>query len=122
MSIMTIEDSKPMRSLIKRTLKQAGFGDHEISEAGDGEEGLAMIKDSKPELVLSDWNMPKMNGIELLKTLKRDGIDVKFGFVTSEQSQKFRDDADSEGALFLIGKPFTAENFNRQLTAVFGRG
>ena len=121
MTIMIIEDSKPMRNLIKRTLKQAGFGEHEIIEAGDGEEGLALIKASKPDLVLCDWNMPKMNGMELLKALKREAIDVKFGFVTSEQSQEMRDDADAEGALFLIGKPFTAENFNRELTAVFGK-
>jgi two-component system chemotaxis response regulator CheY len=121
MTIMIIEDSKPMRNLIKRTLKQAGFGDHEIIEAGDGEAGLSLIKSSKPDLVLCDWNMPKMNGMELLKTLKREAIDVKFGFVTSEQSQEMRDDAQSEGALFLIGKPFTAENFNRELTAVFGK-
>lgn len=121
MSIMIVEDSKPMRNLIKRTLKQAGFGDHEVVEAGDGEEGLSMIRSDKPDLVLCDWNMPKMNGMELLKALKRDGIDVKFGFVTSEQSHEMREEATTEGALFLIGKPFTAENFNRELTAVFGK-
>ena len=121
MSIMIIEDSKPMRNLIKRTLKQAGFGDHEVMEAGDGAEGLELIKANSPDLVLCDWNMPKMNGMELLKTLKREGIDVKFGFVTSEQSQEMRDDAKAEGALFLIGKPFTPENFNRELTQVFGK-
>ena len=55
MTIMIIEDSKPMRNLIKRTLKQAGFGDHEIVEAGDGEAGLSLIKESKPDLVLCDW-------------------------------------------------------------------
>ena len=72
MSIMIIEDSKPMRNLIKRTLKQAGFGDHEVFEAGDGVEGLELIKSHSPDLVLCDWNMPKMNGMELLKTLKPD--------------------------------------------------
>ena len=121
MSIMIIEDSKPMRNLIKRTLKQAGFGDHDIVEAGDGAEGLELIKTHSPDLVLCDWNMPKMNGMELLKTLKKEGIDVKFGFVTSEQSKEMRDDAKAEGALFLIGKPFTPENFNRELTQVFGK-
>ena len=67
MTIMIIEDSKPMRNLIKRTLTQAGFGDHEVIEAGDGEAGLSLIKSSKPDLVLCDWNMPKMNGMELKK-------------------------------------------------------
>ena len=57
---MIVEDSKPMRNLIKRSLKQAGFGDHEVWEAGDGEEALGVLRDKKPDIVLSDWNMPKM--------------------------------------------------------------
>jgi len=120
MSILIVEDSKPMRNLIKRTLRQAGFGEHEVLEAVDGEEGLHLIRGAKPDLVLSDWNMPKMNGIELLRTLRSEDNQVNFGFVTSEQSEQMRLDAADSGALFLIGKPFTAEGFNRELTKVFG--
>ncbi len=78
MTILIVEDSKPMRNLIKRTLKQAGFGDHEVIEAGDGEAGLSLIKSNKSDLGLCYWNMPKMNGMELLQSLKREAIDVKF--------------------------------------------
>ena len=118
MTIMIVEDSKPMRNLIKRSLKQAGFGDHDIWEAGDGEEALGVLREKKPDIVLSDWNMPKMNGMALLQALKSEGIEVPFGFVTSEQSTEMRDAASTAGALFLIGKPFTAENFNRELSKV----
>ena len=118
MTIMIVEDSKPMRNLIKRSLKQAGFGDHDIWEAGDGEEALGVLARKKPDIVLSDWNMPKMNGMALLQALKSEGIEVPFGFVTSEQSTEMRDAASTAGALFLIGKPFTAENFNRELSKV----
>lgn len=118
MTIMIVEDSKPMRNLIKRSLKQAGFGDHEIWEAGDGEEALGVLREKQPDIVLSDWNMPKMNGMALLQALKSEAIEVPFGFVTSEQSTEMRDAASTAGALFLIGKPFTAENFNRELSKV----
>mgnify|MGYP001457861963 CR=1 FL=1 len=120
MSILIVEDSKPMRTLIKRTLKQAGFGEHEVLEAEDGAEGLQLIRGAKPDLVLADWNMPQMNGLELLRALRFEDNQVKFGFVTSEQSEQMRADAADAGALFLIGKPFTAEGFNRELTKVFG--
>ena len=118
MSILIVEDSKPMRNLIKRTLRQAGFGDKPIREAGDGLAALELIKEATPDIVLADWNMPKMNGIELLKKLRADGNDVKFGFVTSEQSDEMRELAAANGASFLIGKPFTAELFNQHLSKV----
>ena len=81
MSILIVEDSKPMRNLIKRTLRQAGFGDKPIREAGDGLAALELINEAKPDIVLADCNMPKMTGIELLKKLRADGNDVKLGFV-----------------------------------------
>jgi len=119
MSILIVEDSKPMRNLIKRTLRQAGFGDKPIREAGDGLAALELINEAKPDIVLADWNMPKMTGIELLKKLRADGNDVKLGFVTSEQSDEMREMAAANGASFLIGKPFTAELFNKHLSEVF---
>ncbi len=119
MSIVIVEDSKPMRNLVKRTLRQAGFGDKEVHEAANGADGLELIRQQSPEIVLTDWNMPEMSGIELLRALRGENNQVTVGFVTSEQSDEMRAEALSAGATFLIGKPFKAEEFNKHLSDVF---
>ena len=116
MRILIIDDSKPMRHLVRRTLIQAGFKEHDFVEAGDGQEGLEAIRSSPPDLVLADWNMPRMSGIELLKALNEEDIKVKFGFITSEQTAEMNEQANEHGALFLIGKPFSADIFRETLS------
>ncbi|MEM6963014.1 MAG: response regulator, partial [Myxococcota bacterium] len=69
-----------------------------------------------PQLILSDWNMPEMSGIELLDKLAESGSKVKFGFVTSEGSDSMRQRATESGALFLIAKPFNADTFKEILS------
>jgi len=118
MKILVVDDSRVMRSIVTRTLRQAGFGDHDIDEAGDGAEGLAKAQAGHPDLILSDWNMPEMNGIDFLRSLRASGNNVRFGFVTSEGSDEMRSQASSAGALFLIAKPFTAESFQEHLNGV----
>ncbi len=118
MKIMVVDDSKTMRMIVKRTLRQAGYGSHTVEEAANGKEALDSIKASKPDLVLCDWNMPEMNGIELLQTLNTDAVEVKFGFVTSEGTPEMRQTATENGALFLITKPFTADTFQKELGMV----
>jgi two-component system chemotaxis response regulator CheY len=105
---------------VKRTLRQAGFGQHDTLEACDGKQGLAAIRQDNPDLVLSDWNMPEMTGIELLKAVREEGIDVRFGFVTTEGSEAMRSRATEEGAEFLIVKPFTPDHFKVALTPFLG--
>jgi two-component system chemotaxis response regulator CheY len=104
-----------MRMIVKRTLRLAGFEGHTVTEAEDGEKALAAIKTSAPELVLSDWNMPNMTGIQLLEALSADKIRLTFGFVTTEATADMRAKATSAGARFLISKPFTPESFKEQL-------
>lgn len=118
MKILIVDDSKAMRMIVKRTLRQAGYEEHMIEEASNGVEALANIEQSLPDLVLADWNMPEMNGIDLLVALKQKGVAVKFGFVTSECTPEMKQRAESEGALFLITKPFTAEAFQKNLAPV----
>jgi two-component system chemotaxis response regulator CheY len=118
MKILVVDDSKAMRMIVKRTLRQAGFNDAEILEASNGIEALKMIQSMQPDIVLCDWNMPEMNGIDLLKELQKTNSPVKFGFVTSEGSPEMRQMAQDNGALFLIAKPFTAETFQNALSGV----
>ena len=115
MKIMIVDDSAAMRMIVKKTLRQAGFEGHEISEAEDGAKALAAIQSASPDLVLSDWNMPNLTGIELLEALIKGGIKVKFGFVTTEATPDMRQRATAAGASFLISKPFTPESFKAAL-------
>lgn len=118
MKLLVVDDSKAMRMIVKRTLRQAGFENCDVDEAENGVEALAKIKAGSYDLVLSDWNMPEMNGIDLLETLKAEGNATPFGFVTTEGTPEMRDRANKAGALFLIAKPFTADTFKHELRTV----
>ena len=120
MKIIVADDSKVMRRIVVRTLRQAGHGGHDVIEAENGRECLDLVGTHAPDLVLSDWNMPEMTGIECLDALREQGTDVPFGFVTSEGSAEMRQRAEQSGALFLIAKPFTAETFAAALDPVLG--
>ena len=114
---MIVDDSTAMRMIVRKTMRQAGFDGHYYSEAEDGAKALTAIKSAAPDLVLSDWNMPNMTGIELLENLTKDGIKIKFGFVTTEATPDMRQRATAAGASFLISKPFTPESFKEILGA-----
>lgn len=115
MKILIVDDSKAMRLIVKRTLRQADIGDHETMEVGDGSEALPVVESWCPDLVLSDWNMPQMNGIDLLRNLRSAGNSVRFGFVTSESTETMRNLAADEGADFLIAKPFDGDTFSQAI-------
>lgn len=114
-TILVVDDSKAMRLIVRRTLRQAGFGEYDVEEATNGLEALERIAQATPTLVISDWNMPEMSGIELLKELNARNVTVRFGFVTTEGTPAMRALADEAGALFLIAKPFTPEQFEAAL-------
>ena len=118
MKILVVDDSKAMRSIVLRTLRQAGFSDHEFEEAADGAEALQAIQANQPDLVLADWNMPEMSGIELLEALRQASNNVKFIFVTSEGTPEMKEKASNAGAITLITKPFNADTFKECLTPV----
>lgn len=118
MKILVVDDSKAMRMMVIRTLRQAGFGNAEISEAEHGKQGLEQVAATSPDLILCDWNMPEMNGIDFLRELRGGGDKTTFGFVTSEGGADMKATAMEAGAQFLITKPFTADRFKEQLDEV----
>ncbi|MFG1610150.1 response regulator [Actinoplanes sp. NPDC049265] len=120
MKILIADDSRVMRQIVTRTLRQAGFGDHDLVEAADGKEALDKATAEGPDLVISDWNMPEMTGIEVLRQLRSAGNAVKFGFVTSECTPEMQQQAEAAGSLFFIVKPFTAERFDEVLSPILG--
>ncbi len=107
MKILIVDDSKAMRMIVRRSITQAGFANVETIEASNGAEALQVIEQQSPDIVLSDWNMPEMKGIDLLKSLRAAGRRVPLGFITSESSAEIRDEAITSGASFVIVKPFT---------------
>jgi two-component system, chemotaxis family, chemotaxis protein CheY len=116
--ILVADDSRVMRQIVIRTLRQAGYDDHDIVEAEDGRDALNKIAAESPDLILSDWNMPNMTGIECLEALRSSGSAVPFGFVTSEGSPEMREKAAKAGAMFLIAKPFNEDTFKEHLDGV----
>lgn len=119
MRIVIVDDSKAMRLIIARTLRQANFGGHDIDEAADGTHALKLIADTHADLVLCDWYMPQMDGYQLLRKVRARGYSMPFGFVTSVRSVAMRDQAMAAGADFFIEKPCTADVFQEVLHPFF---
>jgi two-component system chemotaxis response regulator CheY len=120
MKILLVDDSPVMRKLIARSIRQAGFGDAELVEAEDGEHALGVADRERPDLILADWNMPKLTGIEMLRSLRSDGNNVTVGFVTSESSVEIRRQAQEAGASFFLSKPIDTTKLEAALAAVGG--
>ena len=120
MRVLVADDSRVMRQIVIRTLRQAGYDWWAVMEAPDGAAALEVVRTEQPDFVLSDWNMPGLSGIELLRTMRAQGFDTPFAFVTSEGSTEMREQAESAGALFLIAKPFTAEVFRDTIDPFLG--
>jgi two-component system chemotaxis response regulator CheY len=118
--ILIVDDFATMRKIIKNILLQLGFKD--ILEADDGTTALEFLKKQKVDLIISDWNMPKMPGIELLKAIRKneDLKDIKFIMVTAEAQKESVVEAIKHGVNQYVIKPFTPETLKEKLEKVFG--
>ncbi|MFD1505511.1 response regulator [Georgenia yuyongxinii] len=120
MKVLVADDSKVMRRIVIRALRQAGYDGWEVVEAGDGAEALRIAQREQLDLILTDWNMPELSGLDVLNALRASGSTVPVGFVTSEGSSQMRQLAEDSGAQFLIAKPFAAETFRDVLEPLLG--
>ena len=121
MDILLVDDSRTMRMIVQRAIRQAGYRTLKVGEAENGAQALEKLREVKPLLILSDWNMPEMSGIDFLKQVRAAQNDVPFGFITSETSPGIKELAMNSGATFLISKPFTPEDVQEALTPILGR-
>ena len=121
MDILLVDDSRTMRMIVQRAIRQAGYRTLKVGEAENGAQALEKLREVKPLLILSDWNMPEMSGIDFLKQVRAAQNDVPFGFITSETSRGIRELAMNSGATFLISKPFSPEDVQEALTPILGR-
>lgn len=115
MKILVVDDSKAMRMIVTRALRQLDLSDLSLEEAATGMEALQVVDSFDPNLVLADWNMPGMTGYELLLELKSRGFKGKFGFITTEASDDMRQQAEEAGASCFITKPFTPQTLLQAL-------
>jgi two-component system chemotaxis response regulator CheY len=116
-NVLLVDDSSTMRKIISRSLRQAGLDFGEIYEAGDGQEALAVLEKESVDIVLSDINMPNMNGIEFLREkANRPGIkDIPVFMISTETGEDIIGEAKSLGAIGALKKPFTPEKVNEVL-------
>jgi two-component system chemotaxis response regulator CheY len=115
---MVIDDSRVMRLMVMKSLREAGLAEFEFQEAEDGEDALAKILHDRPEILFVDWNMPKMSGIDLVKRFRRDRANdtVPVVMVTSEKTMgKIEEALDQAGANEYICKPFTVDQLRQKL-------
>ncbi len=119
MKILIVDDFSTMRRIIKNILKQLGFTN--VIEADDGTTGLDKLRSEPVDFVILDWNMPKMTGIELLRTMRADealkGIPVLM--VTAEAQKENVVEAVQAGVNNYIVKPFTAETMKEKIDKIF---
>jgi len=120
MDILLVDDSRTMRMIVQRAIRQAGYRGLIIGEAENGAQALEKLRGVRPKVILSDWNMPEMSGIDFLLQLRAEQNLVPFGFITSEASIEIKKLAISSGAAFLISKPFSPEDVEKALSPILG--
>lgn len=106
--------------IVQRAIRQAGYRSLTVGEAENGVRALEMLRTEQPRLILSDWNMPEMSGLEFLENLRSEQNTVPFGFITSETSVGSKKLAMQSGANFLITKPFSPEDVQDALYPILG--
>jgi two-component system chemotaxis response regulator CheY len=120
MKVLVVDDFATMRRIVRNILKQLGFTN--IVEADDGTTALEIMKTDKIDLVLCDWNMPKISGLDLLKQMKADSDlkSIPFLMITAEAQKQNIIEAVKTGVSNYIVKPFTADTIAEKLKKIFG--
>jgi two-component system chemotaxis response regulator CheY len=120
--IMIVDDFAGMRTILKHTLHLLGF--HNVKEARGGHDALAKLKQEPCELIISDWSMPNMSGLEFLSALKEDAefAQVPFLMMTAKSERDNVIEAAHAGVTHYMIKPFSAEALQKKLDTILGQG
>lgn len=121
-NILIVDDSNSMRAIIKKIIRISGFNVGECWEAADGKEAMKVLKNEWVDLVLTDINMPNMDGMELITVMKKDKLLrlIPVVMVTTEGSEKRVQESMKLGAKGYIKKPFLPEDIKNTLTKIMG--
>ena len=119
--VLVVEDSPSMRSIPVKNLNQAGFAEDNIYEAENGDDAIALMSASEIDLVLTDWHMPVMTGLDFMKKVKaqKDFQQIPFLMVTGEMGKEKIVQAIREGACGYIIKPFKAVELQEKIKKAF---
>lgn len=119
MKILVVDDMTTMRRIVKNILKQLGFAN--VEEAENGQEALQKLRAERFDFVVSDWNMPVMTGIDMLRAIRADAQlkAIPVLMVTAEAQQANLVEAIQAGVSNYIVKPFTAETMQEKLQKIF---
>lgn len=114
---LIVDDSSVMRKIVERSLRQAGLDSLLVLEAANGTEGLDLLKVKQVDLILSDINMPSMDGLEFLRQIRTQNLaqGVPVVMITTESSEEHVKQAIEAGARGYIRKPFTAEQVKERV-------
>ncbi len=117
---LIVDDSAVMRKIVERALRQAGLDTLVVHEAGNGNEGLEILKIRSVDLILSDINMPSMDGLEFLRQIVARNLapGVPVVMITTESSEEHVKEAIQAGARGYIRKPFTAEQVKQRVLSL----
>ena len=116
---LVVDDFSTMRRIVRNLLKELGYSD--VDEAEDGVQALQKLRSEKFDFVVSDWNMPNMDGLELLKTIRADGgMSALPGLMVTAEAKKENIIAAAQaGASGYVVKPFTAATLEEKLNKIF---
>ncbi len=123
MCVLIVDDFSIMRGIIRRMLLKE-FGTNNIFEAEDGITAWQILSSEKIDLVLCDWNMPNMTGLDLLEKVRahKDFSKVPFIMITAEGKKENVIEATKKGVSGYIIKPFTAKDLRKKLSPIFQTG
>ncbi len=118
--VLVVDDSAAIRKILQRVLRQTGMAIRTIHEAGDGQEALDLLNAHRVQLVLTDINMPKMDGLQLLAAMKASDRwrDVPVVMITTEGGEMKVGEAVKLGAAGYVRKPFTADQIKEKLAGI----
>ena len=119
-NVLIVDDSPAMRSFVRRVLEYSGFDIGECAQAGNGEEALALLQRQWMDVILTDLNMPKMDGVEFLRRLSRDPVlrTVPVLVVSTDRTDRRVQQMFGLGAKGYVKKPFAAETLREELESV----
>lgn len=104
---IVVDDSRAIQSIIRRTLAAGGYDKDSVHTVSSGSEALDLVSSLNPDLIVTDWHMPGMSGLELLQALRQSGhTRIKVGLVTTEVSESRLLEARNNGVEFILHKPF----------------
>ena len=123
MKILVVDDFSTMRRIVRNLLVELGFSGPLIQEADDGENAMVMLKSQPFDMVVTDWNMPNMTGIDLLRAIRAEASlkALPVLMVTAENNRDQIIAAAQAGVNGYIVKPFTAATLQEKLTKIFER-